>query len=162
MVNMKGFYGMAFRCVCLASVVCFVAVVPAFAEMSISVGTIERYADGADVPVTIYEDENPGTTVAFSVELYENDEIIWDGTGATDTNGQALIQFSGLAADTRFEGEIWVGDYDDPEASSTFSFSTDSDLERKTAVGCNAGIGVGMGVWTGLILGGFISARKKK
>jgi hypothetical protein len=142
--------------------ICVVTTVPAFGEMSISVGTIDRYADGADVPVTIYEDENPGADIFFSFELYKNDEIISDGTETTDTNGEALIEFSELPADTRFTGEIWVGDYDDPEAAKTFSFSTDSDLESKESKvnGCNAGIG-GIGGWISLILGGFILARKK-
>jgi hypothetical protein len=144
----------------LASItVCVITVIPAFAEVSISVGTIDRYADGADVPITIYEDENPGADILFSFELYKNDEIISDGTGTTDTNGEALIEFSELPSDTRFTGEVWVGDYDDPEAAQTFSFSTDSSLEEKFNINaCNIG-GIGL-IWLALI--GLSAMFKKK
>ena len=157
---MKKFYGMALRDVCLASIVCVVAAGPAFAWMDIGVVTIDKYADGADVPIAIYEDGSPGAEIFFSFELYgEKDEIIRDGSGTTDENGEALIEFSGLESDKRFEGAIWVGNYDDPEAVGTFSFATDSSLESKSG-GCNVGLGGWMG-WMGLILGGFILARKK-
>jgi hypothetical protein len=156
---MKRFYDAVLRCGCLTSIICVIAAVPAFAEMSIRVGTIDRYADGADVPVTIYEDEEPAADISFSYELYENDEdeIISEGLGTTDINGEALIEFSELPSDMRFAGEIWVGSYDDPEAAGTFSFSTNSDLESKTETGCNAGIGG----WMGLILSVLILAFTK-
>jgi hypothetical protein len=156
-MKMKQFCGIAFRDVFLASIFCVMAAAPAFAWMDISVGTIDRYADGADVPIVIYEDGSPGAGVFFSFELYDKDDIIRDGSGTTDGNGEALIEFSGLQSDARFEGEIWVGNYNDPEAVRTFSFATDSNLESKGG-GCN----VGLGGWTGLILSGFIWARRKK
>jgi hypothetical protein len=132
------------------------AVTPAFAFLRISVWTIDRFANGADVPITIYEDGVP-VSVDFSFELDDGEDVVREGWGNTDDNGEAIIEFSDLPNDAHFGGEIWVGDYDDPEAFQTFSFSTDSNLEEKSS-GCNlAGIGL-----FGPALIGLTVAYKKK
>jgi hypothetical protein len=140
------------------SAVCVLAAGPAFAGVRINVEAIDRYSDGADVFITIYENGYPGEGIFFDFELYERDEIIIGGSGITDSYGEALIEFSGLPSDTYFEGEIWVEDYDYClGASRTFAFWTDSSLESKNG-GCDAGIGG----WIGLLPVGFIAARKRK
>jgi hypothetical protein len=123
---------------------------PAFASVSISVGTIEQFADGADIPITIYEDRIP-VAVSFSFELYNGANLVSEGEASTDEDGEATISFSGLSSETYFTGEIWIGDYDDPEAFQTFSFTTDS------VAGCSAG---GL-EWIGLLLTGLFMALKK-
>jgi hypothetical protein len=125
---------------------------PAFASLSISVGSIEQFSDGADVPIAIYEDGTP-VAVDFSFELDDGYNIVSEGSGSTDENGQAVIIFSGLSSGTDFKGEIWVGGYDDFEAFQTFSFSTETE-----SIGCNAG-GVGL---IGLALIGLPVVLKKK
>ncbi|MDR2179282.1 MAG: hypothetical protein LBP21_03140 [Synergistaceae bacterium] len=111
------------------------AATPAFASLSISVGTIDRFADGADVTVTIYEDDVP-VAVDFNFKLDDGENVVIESTGSTDENGEATIVFDSLLTDVDFSGAIWIGDYDDPEAFQTFSFSTSSDLEEKYA-SCN-------------------------
>lgn len=126
------------------------SVTPAFASLSISVGTIDSFSDGADVPLAIYEDGAP-VVVDFSFKLDDGYNIVSTGNGSTDENGQAIIEFSGLSSDGNFSGVIWIGDYDDPEVSQTFSFSTES-------ASCNAS-GIGL---IGSALAGLIVALKRK
>jgi hypothetical protein len=122
------------------------AAAPAFASLNISVVAIEQFSDGADISIVIYEDGIPAA-VDFSFQLHDGYDVVNEGSGSTGENGEAVIGFSGFPSDAYFEGEIWVGDYDDPEASQTFSFSTE-------AAGCNAG-GIGIGsigpIWLALI-----------
>ena len=126
---------------------------PAFASVSISVGTIEQFADGADIPITIYEDGIP-VAVSFSFMLYDGDNAVKGGKDDSDENGDATIRFDDLSSETYFRGEIWVGDYDDPDAFQTFSFTTEGSV-----AGCSTG---GL-EWIGLLLTGlFVTLKNSK
>lgn len=126
-------------------------VTPAFASLSISIGDIDQFSDGAEVSIAIYEDGEP-VAVDFGFKLDDGNYIVSEGSGSTDENGQAIIGFSGLSSDGNFSGVIWVGDYDDPDVSQTFSFSTES------ATSCNAS-GIGL-IW--LASAGLIAVLKKE
>jgi hypothetical protein len=118
-------------------------VTPAFASLTINVGAIDRFSDGADVSIAIYEDGIP-VAVYFNFALDDDSNVVSEGSSSTNENGEAILEFSGLSSDTYFTGKIWIGDDDDPEASQTFSFSTDSSLEEKTNINaCNIG-GIGL------------------
>ncbi|MDR2174848.1 MAG: hypothetical protein LBO82_02775 [Synergistaceae bacterium] len=125
-------------------------VTPAFAYLSISVEAVDQFSDGADVFIAVYEDGIP-VAVDFSFKLDDGYNVVSTGSGSTDENGEAILRFSGLSSGAHFSGVVWVGDYDDPEALQTFSFSAES-------TGCNAG-GIGL---TLLALIGLPAALKKK
>jgi hypothetical protein len=155
---MKRFYRIVLFLIFVFVFMFVLGVTSAFAFLTINVGIIERFSDGANVSIAIYEDGVP-VTVDFNFELDYGSSVVSEGSYSTDENGEAMIEFSGLSSDAYFTGEIWVGDSDDPEASQTFSFSTDSSLESLEEIinACNIG-GIGL-IW--LTLSSLFVVRKK-